>query len=146
MFKSSEEEDSDDEADSGSDDGSSSGSSSDESEAPAPKKRKAEADPAPVTPAAKKVKADLDSSVPVSKNLFIGNLSWNIDEEWLTREFEVYGELAGVRIISDRETGRSKGYVSLSELIHTHKADSILALATSNMSTRPMLRKLMMKK
>ena len=45
-----------------------------------------------------------------SGNLFIGNLSWNVDEEWLTQEFEGFGELAGVRIITDRESGRSKGY------------------------------------
>lgn len=43
-------------------------------------------------------------------NLFVGNLSWNVDEEWLTREFEEFGELAGVRIITDRDSGRSKGF------------------------------------
>ena len=43
-------------------------------------------------------------------NLFIGNLSWNVDEEWLTQEFEGFGEITGVRIITDRDTGRSKGY------------------------------------
>ena len=46
------------------------------------------------------------------KNLFVGHLSYNVDEEWLTREFEKYGELAAVRIITDRETGRSKGLVT----------------------------------
>lgn len=45
-----------------------------------------------------------------SCNLFIGNLSWNVDEEWLTRHFEEFGELQGVRIITDRESGRSKGF------------------------------------
>lgn len=44
------------------------------------------------------------------KNLFVGNLSWNIDEEWLQREFESFGEITGVRIITDRETGRAKGF------------------------------------
>lgn len=43
-------------------------------------------------------------------NLFVGNLSWNVDEDWLSREFEEYGELAGVRIITDRDSGRSKGF------------------------------------
>ena len=73
------------------------------------KKRKADAEPAPV---AKKVKAE----VPVANgdggetgNLFVGNLSWNIDEEWLAREFESFGELKSTRIITDRESGRSKG-------------------------------------
>jgi nucleolin len=43
------------------------------------------------------------------KNLFVGNLSWNIDEDWLSREFEKFGEITGCRIITDRESGRSKG-------------------------------------
>ena len=42
--------------------------------------------------------------------MFVGNLSWNVDEEWLTREFEGFGEITGVRIISDKATGRSKGF------------------------------------
>lgn len=43
------------------------------------------------------------------RNLFVGRLSYNIDEEWLTREFESFGELSGVRVITDRDSGRSKG-------------------------------------
>lgn len=42
-------------------------------------------------------------------NLFVGNLSWNVDEEWLTREFESFGEIKSARIMTDRETGRSRG-------------------------------------
>ncbi|KAF2498607.1 hypothetical protein BU16DRAFT_425889, partial [Lophium mytilinum] len=44
------------------------------------------------------------------KNLFVGNLSWNIDEEWLTRHFEEYGEITGARIITDKATGKAKGF------------------------------------
>ncbi|KAL8668843.1 MAG: hypothetical protein Q9168_006540 [Polycauliona sp. 1 TL-2023] len=107
---------SDDSSDAESADGSSSGSeeSSEEEEekieAVPNKKRKAEAESAPV---AKKVKAE----APVANgdggetgNLFVGNLSWNVDEEWLAREFEPFGELKSTRIITDRETGRSKGF------------------------------------
>lgn len=43
------------------------------------------------------------------KNLFVGNLSWNIDEDWLRREFESFGDIVGCRVITDRETGRAKG-------------------------------------
>ncbi|EMC93607.1 hypothetical protein BAUCODRAFT_76311, partial [Baudoinia panamericana UAMH 10762] len=42
--------------------------------------------------------------------LFVGGLSWNVDEEWLMREFEEFGELASTRIMTDRETGKSKGF------------------------------------
>jgi nucleolin len=49
-------------------------------------------------------------------NLFVGNLSWNVDEEWLRSEFEEFGELSGVRIVTDRESGRSRGYDSSDQL------------------------------
>lgn len=50
------------------------------------------------------------------KNLFVGSLSYNIDEDWLTREFEKFGELSGVRIIMDRDKGVSKGFAYLALL------------------------------
>ncbi|KIW86628.1 uncharacterized protein Z519_12753 [Cladophialophora bantiana CBS 173.52] len=80
---------------------------SDEEEAEAkPAKRKAED---VETPAAKKTKVDNDEDSKGSI-LFVGNLSWNVDEEWLKSEFEEFGELGGVRLITQREDGRSKGY------------------------------------
>jgi nucleolin len=45
-----------------------------------------------------------------SKNLFVGNLSWNVDDEWLYREFEEFGEITGARVISDKDSGRSRGF------------------------------------
>ena len=80
---------------------------SDEEAAPS-KKRKADEEP---EVSAKKSKQEVDEVVDTgSKNLFVGNLSWNIDDEWLYREFEEFGELTGARVISDRESGRSKGF------------------------------------
>ena len=76
-------------------------------EAVASKKRKADIDPSPTV---KKSKTEATGGDATKKNLFVGQLSWNVDEDWLTREFEPYGELTGVRIITDRNTGRSKGF------------------------------------
>ncbi|OJJ00503.1 hypothetical protein ASPVEDRAFT_109197, partial [Aspergillus versicolor CBS 583.65] len=42
-------------------------------------------------------------------NLFVGNLSWNVTEDWLHQEFESFGELSA-RIMTERETGRSRGF------------------------------------
>lgn len=72
------------------------------------KKRKAE-HAIDQTPKKTKVTVNGEQKDAVS-NLFVGNLSWNVDEEWLTREFEEFGELSGVRVITDRDSGRSKGY------------------------------------
>lgn len=71
----------------------------------APKKRKAETED---TPVAKKTKTDTPAGA--SKTLFVGSISWNVDEDWLQREFSEFGELTGCRIVTDRESGKSKGY------------------------------------
>ncbi|MCJ1262721.1 hypothetical protein MMC22_002591 [Lobaria immixta] len=98
------------EEDAGSSDSSGSASDSEESsedEAVASKKRKADTN---VVPAAKKSKTEASGDDSGPKNLFVGQLSWNVDEDWLTREFERFGELSSVRVISDKNTGRSKGF------------------------------------
>lgn len=43
-------------------------------------------------------------------NIYVGNLSWNSTEEGLKAAFEAYGEVTSANIISDRETGRSRGF------------------------------------
>jgi RNA recognition motif-containing protein len=43
-------------------------------------------------------------------NIYCGNLPYNIVEEDLREIFEEYGEVASVKIISDKLTGRSKGF------------------------------------
>ena len=43
-------------------------------------------------------------------NIFIAGLSYNISDSDLTELFAEYGEVTSARVISDRETGRSKGY------------------------------------
>ena len=43
-------------------------------------------------------------------NIFIAGLSYQITEADLKELFEEYGEVASAKIITDRETRRSKGY------------------------------------
>ncbi len=43
-------------------------------------------------------------------NLYVGNLSYDIDENQLTRTFEEYGSVVSARLITDRETGRPRGF------------------------------------
>ena len=43
-------------------------------------------------------------------NIFIAGLSYNLSEAELEELFAEYGEVVSVKIIMDRETGRSKGY------------------------------------
>lgn len=43
-------------------------------------------------------------------NIYVGNLSYDVTEDELRREFEPFGKVASVNIPADRETGRSRGF------------------------------------
>ena len=43
-------------------------------------------------------------------NIYIGNLSFNTNEDDLRQAFEAYGQVEDVRIIKDKYTGKSKGF------------------------------------
>jgi RNA recognition motif-containing protein len=42
--------------------------------------------------------------------IYAGNLPYKIKEEELKRLFEAHGEVSSAKIVTDRETGRSKGF------------------------------------
>ena len=44
------------------------------------------------------------------KNIFVGNLSFNTNEDDLRQAFESYGQVDRVSILTDRDTGRSRGF------------------------------------
>ena len=44
------------------------------------------------------------------KNIFVGNLSFGATEETLRSTFESYGTVERASIVSDRETGHSRGF------------------------------------
>jgi cold-inducible RNA-binding protein len=46
----------------------------------------------------------------MSKKIFVGNLSFQITETDLTNMFGEIGHVESVQIITDRDTGRSKGF------------------------------------
>lgn len=42
--------------------------------------------------------------------LFVGGLAWETREEGLQKSFEQFGEIESVRVVTDRATGRSRGF------------------------------------
>ncbi|RCV28742.1 hypothetical protein SETIT_5G427300v2 [Setaria italica] len=46
----------------------------------------------------------------MSTKLFVGGLSWGTDDQTLRQAFSTFGEVTEARIITDRETGRSRGF------------------------------------
>jgi cold-inducible RNA-binding protein len=53
----------------------------------------------------------------MSKKLFVGGLSWDTRSEELRQAFEGFCSVLEAKVISDRETGRSRGFgfVTLSD-------------------------------
>jgi len=43
-------------------------------------------------------------------NIYVGNTAYTTSEDGLRDMFSAYGEVAEARIVTDRETGRSKGF------------------------------------
>jgi RNA recognition motif-containing protein len=46
----------------------------------------------------------------MSQRLYVGNLSFHTTEQGLHDVFAAYGEVGEAKIITDRETGRSRGF------------------------------------
>ncbi len=46
----------------------------------------------------------------MAKKLYVGNLSFDTTEQGLQQAFEQFGTVISAQIITDRETGRSKGF------------------------------------
>jgi cold-inducible RNA-binding protein len=46
----------------------------------------------------------------MSKKLFVGGLSWDTNDASLEQAFSSFGEVTEAKVITDRETGRSRGF------------------------------------
>lgn len=46
----------------------------------------------------------------MSKKLFVGGLSWDTTDSSLQAAFANFGEIVDAKVITDRETGRSRGF------------------------------------
>ncbi|EHJ49353.1 RNP-1 like RNA-binding protein [Solidesulfovibrio carbinoliphilus subsp. oakridgensis] len=46
----------------------------------------------------------------MSKKLYVGNLSFNSTEDDIRTQFATFGEVISVNLITDRETGRLRGF------------------------------------
>jgi len=46
----------------------------------------------------------------MAKKLFVGGLSWDTKDEGLRQAFAPYGEITEAKVITDRDTGRCRGF------------------------------------
>lgn len=60
------------------------------------------------------------------KNIFVGNLSFNTSEDELRQLFQTYGQVDRVSILTDRETGRSRGFAFV-EMSNAEEGEKAIA-------------------
>ncbi len=70
------------------------------------------------------------------KNIFVGNLDFNTTEDELRQLFEAYGQVDRVSILTDRETGRSRGFGFVEMASNEDGEKAIAALNGSQMGGR----------
>jgi RNA recognition motif-containing protein len=46
----------------------------------------------------------------MGKKLYVGNLPYSVDDSRLQAKFSEFGQVDSARVVTDRETGRSKGF------------------------------------
>jgi RNA recognition motif-containing protein len=70
------------------------------------------------------------------KNIFVGNLNFNATEEAVRSLFERYGAVNSARIMTDRDTGRSRGFAFVEMENETEADQAINALNGYQMDGR----------
>lgn len=74
----------------------------------------------------------------MSKNIYVGNLSYEANEQELENMFTEYGEVNSVRIITDRDTNRSKGFGFVEMPDDSAADEAISALNGKELKSREM--------
>ncbi|HEY3973218.1 MAG TPA: RNA-binding protein [Candidatus Sulfotelmatobacter sp.] len=70
------------------------------------------------------------------KNIFVGNLSFNTNEDELRQLFEPFGQVDRVSIMTDRDTGRSRGFGFVEMTSNDDGEKAITALNGSSVGGR----------
>ena len=72
----------------------------------------------------------------MSKKLFVGGLSWNTDDNGLRAAFAEFGEVTDAKVITDRDTGRSRGFGFVTFAEAQSATDAIAALDGAELDGR----------
>jgi len=65
------------------------------------------------------------------KNLYVGNLAFSTTEQELRALFEIHGVVERVNIVTDKETGRPRGFAFV-EMTNPGEADKASAAITGS--------------
>jgi len=72
----------------------------------------------------------------VSTKLFVGSLPWAVNDDALKNAFEAHGKVVSAKVITDRQTGRSRGFGFVEMENETEASSAIQALNGSEFKGR----------
>ena len=72
----------------------------------------------------------------MSKKLFVGSLPWAVNDEALKEAFATYGNVISANVVTDRQTGRSRGFGFVEFENDSEAAAAIEALNGSELDGR----------
>ncbi|HEX9740588.1 MAG TPA: RNA-binding protein [Ignavibacteriaceae bacterium] len=72
----------------------------------------------------------------MSTKLFVGSLPWAVTDETLKEAFEAHGKVVSAKVITDRETGKSRGFGFVEMENETDANNAIQALNNSELKGR----------
>src|SRR5438128_10139733 len=74
----------------------------------------------------------------MGKKLYVGNLGYGVTDADLTKMFEAHGTVQSAQVITDRDTGRSKGFGFVEMKSDQEAQAAITALNGKEESGRPL--------
>ena len=75
----------------------------------------------------------------MSTKIYVGNLPWRATDAQLTQLFSAHGEVSEARVVTDRETGRSRGFAFVSMATAEAARAAIAALNGHNHEGRALV-------
>ena len=72
----------------------------------------------------------------MSKKIFVGSLPWAVNDEALKEAFTPYGSVVSAKVVTDRQTGRSRGFGFVEMESDSEASAAIEALNGSDLNGR----------
>jgi RNA recognition motif-containing protein len=73
------------------------------------------------------------------KRLYVGNLDFSTTEDEIRSAFEVHGEVTSIHMVTDRDTGRSRGFAFVEMADSSQAEQAIGALNGTDLSGRDLV-------
>ena len=73
----------------------------------------------------------------MTQQIFIGNLSHDLEQDEFQRHFSPFGEITEILIIRDRETGRSRGFGFITFATEAAAKQAVTAMNGAMIAGRP---------